>query len=396
MKRPEILAPVGNEEMLRAAIDAGADAIYFGIKGMNMRANSKNFTLSNLKRIVKICHSNNVKAYLTVNTIIYEDEIHRIKKILDKAKEAKVDGIICWDMAVIREAKKLGLEIHISTQASISNSEAANHFKRLGAKRFVLAREVTLKELKKIRKNTDLKIEIFAHGAMCVSVSGRCFLSEHLYGKSANRGECIQPCRREYLVKDPETKKELKLGNNYIMSPKDLCTLPFLEKLYAYADSLKIEGRGRSPEYVKKVVEAYKEALELIQKKKYDDKVKKRLMDKVKQVYNRDFSPGFYMGRPIEEFTDAYGSKSTKKKTYLGIVKNYYKKPKAAEIKIEAKELNKGDHILIIGPTTGVLEQEISSIQEHGKETSKAKKGSSAGIVTKKLVRKNDKVYVWK
>ncbi|MFP4400938.1 MAG: peptidase U32 family protein [Candidatus Woesearchaeota archaeon] len=398
--KPELLAPAGNFEMLSAAIDAGTDAIYFGIKGLNMRASSRNFTSSDLKKIAKKCHDKNVKAYLAMNTIIYDDEIKKVKSILKKAKDANIDAVICWDLSVIKIAKELKLEFHISTQASVSNYEAAEFYAKQGAKRVIFARELKLEEIIKIRhkikKNKfDLKVEVFAHGAMCVSESGRCFMSEYLYGKSANRGECIQPCRRNYIIKDPETKKELEIEDNYVLSPKDLCTLPFLEKIYPCTDSLKIEGRGRSPEYVKIVVEAYREAIDLIEKKKYDEDSKKRLVEKVKQVYNRDFSTGFYMGRPIKEFTDSYGSKATMTKKYIGVVLNYFRKANAAEIKSEAGILKKGDTILIIGSTTGVVKQKIESIQYEGKKISSIKKGQSGGIKVDSIVRKNDKVYVW-
>lgn len=394
--KAEILAPVGNYEMLAAAINTKADAVYFGIRGLNMRESAaRNFSVSDIKKVADICHRKKMKAYLALNTIIYDKELTKIKTILKKAKEAGIDAIICWDFSVMKEAKKLGLEIHVSTQASLSNSDAAEYYRKLGASRAILARECTLEEIKRIRKKTRLKIEVFAHGAMCVSVSGRCFMSEFLYGKSANRGECIQPCRRSYIIKDPKTKKELKIQDNYVLSPKDLCTLPFLEKIVPYVDALKIEGRGRSPEYVKVVVEAYREAVDAIENGLYDSAMKRKLMKKVKTVYNRGFSSGFYLGRPIQEFTDAYGSKATKTKKYIGVVKNYFKKPGAAEIKIETGKIRKGDTILIIGPTTGVVEHVVDSMQMHDKEISSALKGKSVGIKLGKLVRKNDKVYLW-
>jgi putative protease len=399
MKLPEILAPVGNYEMLSAAINAGADAVYFGIKGINMRASAKNFTSADLKKISKLCHENNMRAYLAINTIIYQEELKKIASTIKKAKDAGIDAIICWDFSVIKEAKKQKMEIHISTQASVSNYDALEFYHKQGARRVIFARELQLEEIKKIRSKVkknklNMKIEVFAHGAMCVSESGRCFMSEYLYGKSANRGECIQPCRRSYNIVDPETRKELKIEENYVMSPKDLVTLPFLDKLVPYIDSLKIEGRGRSPEYVKVVIESYREALELISKKKYTTASKKKLLENVRQVYNRDFSSGFYMHRPVKDFTDAYGSKATKKKTYVGYVKNYYKKPSAAEIKVEAHGLKINDTLLFIGPTTGVYETKIKSMQFENKDIKKIKKGS-VGIVVDKIVRKNDKVYLW-
>ncbi len=394
--KPELLAPAGNWEMLRTAIKAGADAVYFGVQGINMRSNSRNFTKEDLKEIAEECHANNVKAYLALNVIVYQDEINFIEETLSKAKEAKIDAIICWDHAVIRLVKKYGLNLHVSTQASISNSESAKFYEEQGASLCVLAREVTLEDLKEIKKNTSLKIEVFVHGAMCVSVSGRCFMSEHLYGKSANRGECLQPCRREYKVTDKETGKELELDNNFIMSPKDLCTLPFLELIYPHSDVLKIEGRGRSPEYVKIVTECYREAIDCIAKDNYSKEKKDELMEKVGQVYNRGFSEGFYMGRPISEFTNSYGSKSSKIKRYVGYVINYYPKVGAMEVKVESNPVKVGDDILVIGPTTGTLEETVESMQVKKENVSKAEKGMSVAVKVSEKVRKNDKVFLWK
>ena len=394
--KPELLAPAGNWEMLRTALKAGADSVYFGVKGLNMRSTSRNFTVDDLKDIVKEVEKYDAKAYLAMNVIAYESELDFIEKTLKEAKKAGIHGIICWDHSVIRLAKKIGLNVHISTQASVSNSESANFYHDLGAKVVVLAREVTLEEASIIKKKTPLKIEVFIHGAMCVSVSGRCFMSEHLYGKSANRGECIQPCRRQYIVTDKETGKELELDNNFVMSPKDLCTLPFLEQIYPVANILKIEGRGRSPEYVKFVVSAYREAIDCIENGIYNDTKKQELMDKVSMVYNRGFSDGFFMGRPISEFTDSYGSKSTMIKEYIGVVVNFFPKAQAAEIKIESNELKVGDDVLIIGPTTGTLELNVKSIQVRKKSVDTAKKGRNVAINCPEKIRKNDKVFVWK
>jgi len=392
---PEILAPAGNWAMLRAAVNAGADSVYLGVQGFNMRATARNFKEAELKKITSYCHDNNVRVYLTVNTIIYEEEIEKAKKLLKKAKLARVDAIICWDFSVIKEAKKLGLEIHISTQASVSNSEAANFYYKLGARRCVLARECTLEQLKEIRKNTKMKIEVFCHGAMCVSVSGRCFTSQFLYGRSANRGDCIQPCRRAYLLKDKEEDKELILGNDHVMSAKDLCTLPFLDKLLPYVDALKIEGRARSPEYVSVVVKAYKEAVKAINNGKFTKDFVKKKMKRLSEVYNRGFSKGFFMGKPINEFTDQYGSKAKKKKINLGVVRNYFKNVKAAEVVIKTNKVELGDTILIIGDTTGVVEQKVDSIEINHKPVKKAGKGKSIAIKVDRLVRRNDRVFVW-
>tara|TARA_Y100000310_G_scaffold230190_1_gene232619 strand:- start:1893 stop:3098 length:1206 start_codon:yes stop_codon:yes gene_type:complete len=399
MYKVEILAPAGNWAMLRAAVDAGADSVYFGVQGFNMRATAKNFKSSELGRIVEFCHKNKVKAYLTVNTIVYEDEVDKVKKLLKKAKDAKVDAVICWDFAVIKEVKRLGLEMHVSTQASVSNSEAANFYYKLGGRRCVLARECSLEQIREIKEKTKMKIEVFAHGAMCVSVSGRCFISQFLYGRSANRGDCIQPCRRsydKYLLKDKEEDKELVLGNDYVMSPKDLCTLPFLDKILPFVDVLKIEGRARNPEYVGVVVKAYKESVDAINDGKFTKEFVKGKMKKLHEVYNRGFSSGFFLGKPINEFVDTYGSKAEKRKVNLGVVKNYYRKIGVAEIKIDTNKVKLGDVVLIIGDTTGVVEQKIKRIEINHRPVKSAEKGKSVAVKVEKIVRKNDRVFLWK
>ena len=395
----EILAPAGNWAMLRAAVDAGADAVYFGVQGFNMRATARNFKVSELGRIVEYCHENKIKVYLTVNTIVYENEIGKVKNLLKKAKMAGIDAVICWDFVVLKEAKRLGLEIHVSTQASVSNSEAANFYYKLGARRCVLARECTLEQIREIKKSTRMKIEVFAHGAMCVSVSGRCFISQFLYGRSANRGDCIQPCRRsydKYLLKDKEEDKELVLGNDYVMSPKDLCTLPFLDKILPFVDVLKIEGRARNPEYVGVVVKAYRDAVDAIRSGKFSKEFVKGKMKKLHEVYNRGFSSGFFLGKPINEFTDDYGSKAEKRKVNLGVVKNYYRKVGVAEIKINTNEVKLGDTVIIIGDTTGVVEQTVGSIEINHRPVKAAGKGKSVAVKVEKVVRKNDRVFLWK
>ena len=262
--KPELMAPAGDMTMLTAAVNAGADAVYFGIGKLNMRAKAKNFALNDLKEISEFCQKRNVKTYITLNTVIYEDEIDEIEIIIREAKKNKIDRIICWDLGVIELCNKYNMPFCISTQASISNSISLDTYKRLGAERVVLARECSLEEIKIIRSKTDLEIEAFIHGAMCIAVSGRCFMSHHLFDKSANRGECVQPCRREFKVVDETTDKEMIIGNDYILSPKDLCTIEFLDQLIeAGIDSFKIEGRKRSPEYVHKVVSVYRRAIDL-------------------------------------------------------------------------------------------------------------------------------------
>jgi len=405
MKKPILLSPVGSWESLIAAVKAGANAVYLGIKGINMRDNAKNFNVSELSKIIKYAHNNNVEVYLTVNIIIYNNEINKIQKIIKKAKNAKVDAIIAWDLAVINYCKKQKVPVHLSTQASVSNIDAIKLYYKLGIKRFVLARELSLEQVKDIIKkakkiSTKIEIETFIHGAMCVSVSGRCFMSQFLYGDrtSANRGKCIQPCRRKYIIKDPETYKELKIDNNYVMSPKDLCTLSFIDLLIKSGIRVfKIEGRGRSPEYVKVVTECYREAIDSYFKKKLTNSLKNKLIKKLKTVYNRDFSNGFYLGKPINEWADSYGSKATKRKVYIGKVRKLYKKINVAEIKIEVAKLKVNDTILIIGPKTGVIEQKLISIQKDvGQPRKEAKKGEVVAIKVEKVPKVNDKIYIIK
>jgi len=323
----ELLSPAGDWISLRAAAEAGCDAVYFGVKSLNMRASAKNFSVSELPKITKFCQNKKIKAYLVVNTIIYEKELNKVRKILAKAKKSEVDAVICWDMSVVKLAKKIGLDVHLSTQASVSNSEAAKFYKNAGVKRIILARECSLKDIKDIRKNAGVEIEVFVHGAMCVSLSGRCFLSQEIFQKSANRGECLQPCRRKYLVKDVEEGHCLELGQDYIMSPKDLCALPFLDKiLKTKVDALKIEGRTRSPEYVKVTTECYRQSINSISAKKFSKQLVKKLMKKLSTVYNRGFSSGFFRGLPTnDDFAHVYGNKAERKKVYIGKVEKELK-----------------------------------------------------------------------
>jgi putative protease len=411
-QKPEIMAPAGDWISLRAALDAGCDAVYFGIGSMNMRAGAKNFPLSALKRITKLCHDNNVKAYIALNTIVYENEITKIKKIISKAKENLIDAIICWDFAVIQEATQQGIPVHISTQMNVSSSESIlffyNHFR---IRRFVLARECSLDDIKTIKKDLTkalgskaklIEIEVFAHGAMCVSISGRCFLSQFQYNKSANRGECLQPCRREYIVTEKEERYSFIIGNHFILSPKDLCTLPFIEKLIKVGiASFKIEGRNRSPEYVSVVTAAYRKAVDFYFLnngrrgfQKEFESLKKELTHTLNKVYNRGFSAGFFLGKPINEWTDRDGNKAAAKKEYIGIVKKYYKKLGVAEVQVESKGFKLGDEILFQGPTTGVLTQIAESIEIDHHKIDQALKGTLVAVRTKRLVRVNDRVYV--
>ncbi len=397
--KPILLSPVQDFISLKAAIEAGADAIYFGIKGLNMRAGAKNFELKDLKEITKICHKNKVKAYLALNVIVYDSELMQVDNILKRAKQAKIDAIICWDMAVLKKARQLKLETHLSTQASVSNYESARFYSKLGIKQIILARELDIIQIKKIIKKIKdnklkLNIETFIHGAMCVSVSGRCFLSQQLFNKSANRGECLQPCRRKYLIKDPEENHELFLGEDYVMSPEDLCTIDIIDQLIeARIDCFKIEGRNRSPEYVKVTTECYRYAIDSYLEGKLTKELKQQLKDKLATVYNRGFSTGFYLGKPIDRWSHAYGSKATTKKEYIGYIKNFYNKINVAEIKVESGSLSKGDNLMIQGPTTGVKESILDEMQIERKEATRAKKGDNIGIKLNFKARMNDKVY---
>lgn len=400
--KPELLAPVQDFITLKTALDNGADAVYFGITGFNMRANAKNFSLKDLKKIVRLCHKQNVKAYLAINTIIFNQELKQAEKILKAAKKAGVDAIIAWDMAVIKLAQKIKMEIHLSTQASVANSEAVKFYKKQKIKRIVLARECTLEQIKKIKQKTNFDLEVFIHGAMCVSESGRCFLSQFLYNKSANRGKCLQPCRREYLIKQIDGEEELILGSNYVLSPKDLCTMQFLEKILELeVTSLKIEGRNRNPEYVATTVKCYRQAIDWYfenkGKKKWLEewaKLKKNLMHELEKVYHRGFGNGFYLGQPMNEWTNSYGSQATEQKNHLGKVLHYYSKIQVAEILIQAKQnLKIDEEIVFEGQQIGIIKQKIESMQINHQEIKSAKQNDVIAIKTKKPVYKNDLVY---
>ena len=395
-RKPELMAPAGDWTMLITAVSAGADAIYFGLDKLNMRIKAQNFTLKDLPKISRFCKKHKVKSYLTLNTIVYEEEIKELKKIIDCAKKSGIDRVICWDFAVAQLCKKKKMPFCISTQASISNSLSAEFFKSLGAVRIVLARECSLEEIKKIRKKTKLELEAFIHGAMCISVSGRCFLSHHLFGKSANRGECIQPCRREFEVYDPSIDKSMIVGEDYILSPNDLCTIEFIDKLIeAGIDSFKIEGRKRSPEYVATTVSVYRRAIDLYYEGELTAEKKKEFLAELETVYNRGFSSGFYFDVPSsEEYADIYGSKATTRKVFVGKVLNYFKEPKVAHILLETGLIKVGDKILIIGESTGVLEIEIGNMKVNDEKKSIAKKSDEITLQIPSLVRRNDRVYL--
>ncbi len=388
-QKPELLAPVGGFPQLMAAIEARADAVYFGLKEFSMRQNAKNFQIKDLEKINKLCNKNKIKKYITLNIVIYDEELLKLEKVFKKIK-GKIDAIICWDMSVIRLAKKYKIPFHISTQASISNIETAKFYKSLGAERIVLARELNLDQIKKIAK--IMPVEIFVHGAMCVAVSGRCFMSQELFGRSANRGMCTQVCRRTYKVSDNEGR-ELKINRGTVMSAKDLCALPFLNKLKdAGIISFKIEGRNRDARYVKTVVQEYRKAID----KKLSKEEIKDSIEELKKVYTKGFSSGFYLGTPTnDDFSDVENSNATTRKEFVGLVNHYYSKAGVGEIIIQSGTLNVGDEIAIIGNTTGIKSLNIESIEINKKKISKAKKGQEVGIKIPKgtRVRKNDEVY---
>jgi len=399
------MAPVGSYESLMAAIQGGADAVYFGIGKFNMRSrSSQNFTIDDLKKISEICKKNNVKTYITLNTVVYDEEIEDIKKIIDHAAEYNINAIIASDRAVINYAITKKINIHASTQCNISNIEAVKFYAQFSDV-VVLARELTLKQIKSIcsivkKENICgpsgklLRIEAFAHGALCMAISGKCYLSLDNMNYSANRGACLQLCRRIYKVKDTDDGNEFKIDGAYIMSPKDLCTIDFLDKLInAGISVLKIEGRGRSPEYVKTATLCYKEASIAVLNKTYTKERISLWKEKLNNVYNRGFWEGYYLGKKIGEWTDRYGSQALTKKVYIGKITNYFTKLKVAEIKIETGSLSLNDKIIIIGPTTGVIEINPTEIRVDLLSVNRAEKGTLCSIFIETTVRRADKLY---
>jgi putative protease len=401
----EIMSPVGSYESLIAAIQGKADAVYFGIGQLNMRSrSSNNFTLEDLREISTICKEKNIKTYLTLNTIVYDAELDLMKSIVDAAKENGITAIIASDMSVITYAKKAGVEVHMSTQCNITNIEVVKYYSQF-ADVIVTARELSLKQVAEIVSAIEkeqikgpsgklVKIEVFVHGALCMAISGKCYLSLDNMNYSANRGACLQLCRRSYIVRDKEEGYELEVDKEYIMSPKDLCTIGFLDKIIkAGVSVLKIEGRGRSPEYVKTVTACYREAVDAVFDGTYTkDKIDEWML-RLNSVYNRGFWDGYYLGRKTGEWTEQYGSRATKTKIYIGKVTNYFSNLKVAEIKVETNEFSVADELLIIGPTTGVAEMTVSEIRIALGKTKSAIKGDVCSIPLTELVRRNDKVY---
>lgn len=394
-RKPELLAPAGDWKMLSTAVGSGADAVYFGVEKLNMRAKAANFKLEELPEIAAFCKSNNVDTHLAINTIVYEDELSILDEMTLTAKNAGVDMIICWDMAVIQKCKEHDMPFCISTQASISNSSSANFYKNLGAKRIVLARECTLEKIIEIKQNTDIEIETFIHGAMCIAVSGRCLLSHQMFGKSANRGECIQPCRREFEIIDKDEKKSLIIGEDYVLSPNDLSTIEFIDQLIdAGIDSFKIEGRKRSPEYIAKVVSTYRKAIDMHLEGKLTDQAKAEMTKELAKVYNRGFSTGFYFGTPGKDaYAEKYGSQATARKVYVGKVLNYFGNKKIAHVRLIANDLKVGDDLYVIGNSTGVVETKLEAMMIDDKFAESADKGDDITFACEVKIRSNDQVY---
>lgn len=401
----EIMAPVGSRESLAAAIHAGANSVYFGIGKLNMRAHSANaFGIDDLKEIASICHENGLKSYLTVNTIIYGEDIETMHEIVDAAKEAKVSAVIASDVAVMTYCRKIGQEVHLSTQLNISNIEALKFYAQF-ADVVVLARELNMWQVKAIYdqiveehicgpSGNLIRIEMFCHGALCMAISGKCYLSLNNANRSANRGDCIQLCRRGYEVRDIETGTELNIDNKYIMSPKDLKTIRFIDiMMNAGVRVFKIEGRARGPEYVHTVVKAYNEAINSVLDNTFTEDKKDKWDEELKTVFNRGFWDGYYQGQKLGEWCDVYGSKATERKVYVGKAVKYFSKIGVAEFVIESNELNVGDKILITGTTTGVIEEVVDEIRFDLEPVNCAVKGQHISFRVPGKVRPNDKLY---
>lgn len=402
----ELMSPAGNFESLQAALNAGADSVYFGVEQLNMRARATmNFTTEDLQEIAARCHASNAKAYLTLNTIVYDHDLSLVKTIITEAVSAGIDAVIASDQAVIAIARSLGMEVHISTQLNITNLETVR-FYSLFADVMVLSRELSLRQIKAICDGIRteqikgpsgklIEIEVFAHGALCMAVSGKCYLSLHTQNSSANRGACVQNCRRSYTVIDNEEGHELEIDNEFIMSPKDLCTLPFLDQLLdTGVKVLKIEGRGKSADYVQTVTACYREAIDAWKAGTYSSDKTDHWMKRMEEVYNRGFWGGYYLGTELGEWTNAAGSSATVRKIYLGRGHHYYPKSKIAEFKIETYPLSVGDRIMVIGNKIGVVETTITSLhvnEEGAKDT--AQKGDLCAFPFEQAIHPSDKLY---
>ena len=401
----EIMAPVGSRESLAAAIQAGAGSIYFGIGQLNMRSHSANhFTIEDLKEIAETCNERGIKTYLTVNTVIYGEDINAMREIIDAAKAANITAVIVSDVAVMVYCRQVGMEVHLSTQLNISNIEALKFYAQF-ADVAVLARELNMEQVAEIYRQIEeqdirgprgelVRIEMFCHGAFCMAISGKCYMSLHDSNRSANRGQCTQMCRSSYTVTDNETGNQLEIDNKYIMSPKDLKTIRFIDKMMkAGVRVFKIEGRARGPEYVYEVVTCYKEAIQSVLDGTYTEEKKDKWDERLSTVFNRGFWDGYYQGQRLGEWTKNYGNKATEKKVLVGKVMKYFSKLGVAEIAVEASEIEKDQNMLITGPTTGIMKFDASEIRYDLKPVEKAEKGWRVSVPVPDKVRPNDKVY---
>ncbi|MBR3609384.1 MAG: U32 family peptidase [Bacteroidales bacterium] len=401
----EIMAPVGSYESLTAAIQGGADSVYFGVEGLNMRSrSSNNFTLDDLRNIAEICNQNGIKTYLTVNTVIYDGDLELMRKIIDTVKESGVSAIIASDVAAMSYANSIGVEVHLSTQLNISNAEALKFYAQF-ADVVVLARELNLDQVSGIYrriqdenivgpKGEQVRIEMFAHGALCMAVSGKCYLSLHEMNHSANRGSCLQICRRGYTVKDKESNIELDIENQYIMSPKDLKTIHFMNKMIdSGVRVFKIEGRARSAEYVRTVVECYREAVESYIDGTFSEEKIAGWDTRLATVFNRGFWNGYYLGQRLGEWSSSYGSEATERKEYIGKGTKYFSNIGVAEFLMESGEINEGDKLLITGPTTGAITIEAKDMRVNFKPATKIVKGDLFSIAVGTKIRPSDKLF---
>ncbi len=405
MNHIEIMSPVGSYEALMAAIQGGAGSVYFGVGKLNMRSNSsQNFSLDDLRQIAQICQENHIKSYVTINSVLFDHELDEMRLLVDTVKQNGITAVIASDQAVIQYARQQDVEVHMSTQTNITNIEAVRYYARF-ADVMVTARELSLDQVAAITRAINeqeikgpsgelVRIEVFVHGALCMAVSGKCYLSLDMLNSSANRGACLQPCRRTYNVKDSESEVEMLIDNEYIMSPKDLNTLPFLDKLLAAGVKvLKIEGRGRSPEYVKTVTAVYHEALESVENGSFTPEKVELWSARLASVYNRGYWDGYYLGRKLGEWTESYGSQASKRKVYVGKINNFYSKLGVAEVLMETQSIAIGDEILVIGPTTGVHEDIVNEIRVELHTVQQAVKGDTCSIPLTDTVRRGDKVY---
>lgn len=403
--RIEIMAPAGSYESLMAAIQGGAHSVYFGVGKLNMRSrSSKNFSLDDLEKIASICREHGMKSYLALNTIIYDEEMDEVHQTIRIASDAGVSAVIASDVSVMEAARERDMEVHISTQCNITNLAAVKFYSRF-ADVMVLARELNLDQVRSITDaitKQDIRgpsgrlveIEMFVHGAFCMAVSGKCYLSLDNMNFSANRGACLQLCRRSYIVTDKEEGYQVEIDNEYMMSPKDLCTIGFVDKIMeAGVKVFKIEGRGRGPDYVKAVVSCYREAVEAVSRGHYDQVMIEAWTRRLSRVFNRGFWDGYYMGRKMGEWSGRYGSQATHKKQYIGKVTNFFSRIGVAEVKVETHDLSIGETAMCIGPTTGVVEFEVAEIRVDEQPCSQTRKGDVCSLLVPELVRRGDKVY---